>query len=186
VQRNLRPSGRARSRKTCARRRVIGSRPCSRRCARRPRPPARAPSAVFFCSGDIDMIPVRDLSPIVHATNVSSRAPFREWGRNFRIGGALAIHPGAPANVYRFREKPQAAVAEVAPCCFAAQTKRGVSPQTAEKCRCNGRDSGSTRSAISEAITRLPSDARLVQFNGLQPWSSRGRAAWVWQTLKGR
>lgn len=140
--------------------------------------------------GDIDMVPVRDLSPIVQRDEpfVGWR-PFRDWGRKMRIGGGLYLFtPGAHAKVWTdFAKNPQAAVAEARLAGFRGSDQAWLSHKLAGKVPVYGRDSGlySIRDLGSDHA--LPSDARLVQFNGPdKPWSYRGRAAWVAQHWKGR
>lgn len=140
--------------------------------------------------GDIDMIPVRDLSPIVDRTEqfVGWR-PFRDWGRKMRIGGGLYLFtPGAHAKVWAdFVKNPQAAVAEARLAGFRGSDQAWLSYKLAGKVPVYGRDSGLYSIRDLGADHALPTDARLVQFNGpAKPWSYRGRAMWVAQHWKGR
>lgn len=156
---------------------------------------AQSPEAAQVLSsrvllGDIDMIPVRDLSPIVQRDEpfVGWR-PFRDWGRKLRIGGGLYLFtPGAHAKVWTdFVKNPQAAIAEARNAGFRGSDQAWLSYKLAGKVPVYGRDSGlySIRDLGSDHA--LPSDARLVQMNGPEkPWSYRGRGAWVAQHWNGR
>lgn len=140
--------------------------------------------------GDIDMIPVRDLSPIVQRDEpfVGWR-PFRDWGRKLRIGGGLYLFtPGVHAKVWTdFAKNPHAAVAEARAAGFRGSDQAWLSHKLAGKVPVYGRDSGlySIRDLGSDHA--LPADARLVQMNGPdKPWSYRGRGAWVAQHWNGK
>lgn len=140
--------------------------------------------------GDIDMIPVRDLSPIVKRDEpfVGWR-PFRDWGRKMRIGGGLYLYtPGAHVKVWAdFVKNPSAAVAEARLAGFRGSDQAWLSYKLAGKVPVYGRDSGlySIRDLGSDHA--LPADARLVQMNGPEkPWSYRGRGSWVAKHWNGR
>jgi hypothetical protein len=135
--------------------------------------------------GDIDMIPVADLSPIVNRPEpfVGWR-PFRDWGAKMRIGGGLYLFtPGAHAKVWTdFIKNPHAAVAEARAAGFRGSDQAWLSHKLAGKVPVYGRDSGlySIRDLGHGHV--LPKDARLVQFNGpIKPWDYRGPAGWIQQ-----
>jgi hypothetical protein len=140
--------------------------------------------------GDIDMIPVRDLSPIIQRDEpfVGWR-PFRDWGRKMRIGGGLYLFtPGTHVKVWTdFIKNPHAAVAEARVAGFRGSDQAWLSHKLAGKVPVYGRDSGlySIRDLGSDHA--LPADARLVQMNGPdKPWSYRGRGSWVAHHWRGR
>jgi len=140
--------------------------------------------------GDIDMVPVRDMTPIVSRDEpfVGWR-PFRDWGRKMRIGGGLYLFtPGAHAHVWTdFMKNPTAAIANASAAGFRGSDQAWLSYKLAEKVPVYGRDSGLYSIRDLGADHKLPADARLVQFNGPdKPWSYRGRAGWVAQHWDGR
>lgn len=140
--------------------------------------------------GDVDMIPVRDLSPIVQRDEpfVGWR-PFRDWGRKLRVGGGLYLFtPGANTKVWTdFVKNPQAAVAEACAAGFRGSDQAWLSHKLAGRVPIYGRDSGLYSIRDLGTQHELPADARLVQFNGPdKPWSYRGQARWVAQHWAGR
>jgi len=141
-------------------------------------------------AGDIDMLPVGDLTPVVSRDEpfVGWR-PFRDWGKKLRIGGGLQLFtPGAHPDVWTdFIKNPHAAVAQARAAGFRGSDQAWLSFKLAHKVPVWGRDSGlySIRDLGADHV--LPADARLVQFNGPDKmWSYRGRASWVAQHWKGR
>lgn len=141
-------------------------------------------------AGDIDMIPVRDLSPIVKRDEpfVGWR-PFRDWGTKMRIGGGLQLFtPGSHPEVWDdFTKNPSAAVAQARAAGFRGSDQAWLSYKLAGKVPVWGRDSGLYSIRDLGADHALPADARLVQLNGPdKPWSYRGRATWVAQFWNGR
>jgi hypothetical protein len=140
--------------------------------------------------GDIDMIPVADLSPIVKRDEpfVGWR-PFRDWGTKMRIGGGLYLYtPGVHAKVWTdFIKNPHAAVAEARAAGFRGSDQAWLSFKLAGKVPVYGRDSGLYSIRDLGHDHKLPADARLVQMNGPdKPWAYRGPASWVAQHWKGR
>lgn len=140
--------------------------------------------------GDIDMIPVRDLSPIVQRDEpfVGWR-PFRDWGAKMRIGGGLYLFtPGAHVKVWTdFIKNPNAAVADARAAGFRGSDQAWLSYKLAGKVPVYGRDSGLYSIRDLGHDHQLPPDARLVQFNGPdKPWSYRGHASWVAHHWQGR
>jgi hypothetical protein len=140
--------------------------------------------------GDIDMLPVRDLSPIVQRDEpfVGWR-PFRDWGRKLRIGGGLYFFtPGANTRVWTdFIKNPHAAVAEASAAGFRGSDQAWLSHKLADKVPIYSRESGLYSIRDLGADHALPKDARLVQFNGPDKmWSYRGRGTWVAEHWKGR
>lgn len=140
--------------------------------------------------GDIDMIPVRDLSPIVQRDEpfVGWR-PFRDWGRKMRIGGGLYLFtPGANTKVWTdFVKNPHGAVAEASAANLRGSDQAWLSYKLADKVPVYSRDSGLYSIRDLGTHHELPKDARLVQFNGPdKPWSYRGHASWVAHHWKGR
>jgi hypothetical protein len=140
--------------------------------------------------GDIDMIPVADLSPIVNRPEpfVGWR-PFRDWGARMRIGGGLYLFtPGAHAKVWTdFIKNPHSAVAQARAEGFRGSDQAWLSFKLAGKVPVWGRDSGLYSIRDLGHDHKLPADARLVQMNGPdKQWSYRGPASWVAQHWKGR
>lgn len=140
--------------------------------------------------GDIDMLPVADLSSIVdRAEPFVGWRPFRDWGKQTRIGGGLYLYtPGANTKVWTdFISNPHAAVASARAAGFRGSDQAWLSYKLAGKVPVWGRDTGlySIRDLGADHV--LPKDARLVQFNGPDKmWSYRGRGTWVAQHWKGR
>jgi hypothetical protein len=134
---------------------------------------------------DIDLVPVRDLTPIVSRDEpfVGWR-PFRDWGKKSRIGGGIYLFtPGSNAQVWDdFHARPQAAIAEACLAGFRGSDQAWLSHKLAGKVPVYGRDSGIYSIRDLGTDHALPADARLVQMNGpahCKPWSYRGPAAWV-------
>ncbi len=140
--------------------------------------------------GDIDMIPVNDLLPIVdRAEPFVGWRPFRDWGKKTRIGGGLYLYtPGAHVKVWTdFIKNPHAAVAEARNAGFRGSDQAWLSHKLAGKVPVWGRDSGLYSIRDLGADHALPADARLVQFNGPDKcWSYRGRGSWVAKHWNGR
>jgi hypothetical protein len=141
-------------------------------------------------AGDIDMLPVNDLTPVVSRDEpfVGWR-PFRDWGKQTRIGGGLQLFtPGANPKVWDdFIRNPHAAVAEARAAGFRGSDQAWLSYKLAHKVPIWNRDSGLYSIRDLGNDHKLPADARLVQFNGPDKmWSYRGPASWVAQHWKGR
>lgn len=143
-------------------------------------------------AGDIDMVPVRDLTPVVSRDEpfVGWR-PFRDWGTQRRIGGGLQLFtPGAHPKVWSdFVKNPQAAVMAARNAGFRGSDQAWLSYMLADKVPVWGRDSGLYSIRDFGANHDLPKDARLVQMNGpahCKPWSYRGPASWVAEHWRGR
>jgi hypothetical protein len=140
--------------------------------------------------GDIDMLPVRDLSPIVKRDEpfVGWR-PFRDWGRKMRIGGGLYLFtPGSHTKVWTdFVKDPRAAIAEARAAGLRGSDQAWMSHKLAGKVPVWGRDSGLYSIRDLGSSHELPADARLVQFNGPDKmWAYRGPASWVAHHWRGR
>jgi len=139
--------------------------------------------------GDIDMVPVNDLTPIVDRSEpfVGWR-PFRDWGKQTRIGGGLYLYtPGAHAKVWTdFIKNPHAAVAQARAAGFRGSDQAWLSFKLADKVPVWSRQSGLYSIRDLGADHGLPKDARLVQFNGpIKPWDYRGPASWISQHWRG-
>lgn len=139
---------------------------------------------------DADLIPVRDLSPIVLRDEpfVGWR-PFRDWGRKMRIGGGIYLFsPGANAQVWdAFVQHPRAVITEARNAGFRGSDQAILSYYLADKVPVYGRDSGIYSIRDLDTAHNLPKDARLVQFNGpIKPWEYRGPASWVAAHWRGR
>lgn len=138
---------------------------------------------------DIDLIPVRDVAPIVNRPEpfVGWR-PFRDWGRQMRIGGGLFLMtPGAHPEVWEnFARNPRAAIAEARNAGFRGSDQAWLSYCLASKVPIYSRDSGLYSIRDLDERNSLPPDARIVQFNGpIKPWQYAGPAAWVHQHWNG-
>lgn len=142
-------------------------------------------------AGDIDMVPVRDLTRVVNRPEpfVGWR-PYRDWGTQRRIGGGLQLFtPGAHPKVWSdFIKNPHAAVMAARQAGFRGSDQAWLSYMLADKVPIWGRDAGlySIRDLGSDHA--LPHDATLVQMNGpahCKPWSYRGPAGWVAQHWRG-
>lgn len=141
-------------------------------------------------AGDIDMLPVNDLTPVVDRNEpfVGWR-PFRDWGKHMRIGGGLQLFtPGAHPEIWAdFIKNPSAAVAQARAAGFRGSDQAWLSYKVAHKVPVWGRDSGLYSIRDLGPDHELPADARLVQFNGPDKmWSYRGRARWVAEHWRGR
>ncbi len=140
--------------------------------------------------GDIDMLPVNGLSPIVdRAEPFVGWRPFRDWGKKQRIGGGLYLFtPGAHPKVWvDFIKNPHAAVAEARAAGFRGSDQAWLSHKLAGRVPVWGRDSGLYSIRDLGSTHEFPADARLVQFNGPDKmWSYRGPASWVAHHWKGR
>lgn len=141
---------------------------------------------------DLDLVPVRDWSPIVNRPEpfVGWR-PYRDWGRQMRIGGGLYLFtPGAHVKVWTdFYANPRAAITSARNAGFRGSDQAWLSFKLAGKVPVYGRDSGIYSIRDLGNSHDLPKDARLVQMNGpahCKPWSYRGPAAWVAQHWNGR
>lgn len=139
---------------------------------------------------DIDLIPVRDWSPIVNRPEpfVGWR-PYRDWGRQTRIGGGIYLFtPGANTRVWTdFYTRPQAAIAEARQAGLRGSDQAWLSYKLAGKVPVYGRDAGIYSIRDLGSSHDLPADARLVQFNGpIKPWGYRGPAAWVSKAWNGK
>jgi hypothetical protein len=124
---------------------------------------------------DIDLVPVRDLVPIFdRAEPFVGWRPYRDWGRKLRFGGGIyLLTPGAKTDVWtRFRGAESARQARAAG--FRGSDQAWISYRLAASEPYWGREAGiySIRDMKGKEH-RLPSDARLVQFNGpTKPWGS--------------
>jgi hypothetical protein len=140
--------------------------------------------------GDIDMLPVNDLSPIVdRAEPFVGWRPFRDWGRKMRIGGGLYLFtPGAHQKVWTdFVKNPHTAIAEARVAGLRGSDQAWLSYKLADKVPVWGRDSGLYSIRDFGSDHKLPADAKLVQFNGPDKmWAYRGPASWVAHHWRGR
>lgn len=139
---------------------------------------------------DIDLIPVRDWSPLVNRSEpFVGWHPYRDWGRRMRIGGGIYLFtPGANVKVWTdFYTRPHSAIAEARAAGFRGSDQAWLSYKLAGKVPVYGRDAGIYSIRDLGSSHDLPADARLVQFNGPQkPWSYRGPAGWVAKHWNGR
>lgn len=126
---------------------------------------------------DLDAIPVADCTPFMSTPGAFvGWRPIMKWGDKLRVGGGLyLLQAGSRANVWeQFERDPARAIAAARASGF-----RGSDQAWMSFCLGVGEtywpaDSGiySIRD-LREGKDELPSDARLVQFNGPQkPWSS--------------
>lgn len=139
---------------------------------------------------DADLLPVRDLSPIVGRDEpfVGWR-PFRDWGRKLRIGGGIYLFtPGAHPDIWDdFAKNPRAAALAAREAGFRGSDQAWLSLKMAHRVPIYGRDSGIYSIRDLDTTHTLPKDARLVQFNGpVKPWEYKGPATWVAQHWRGR
>jgi hypothetical protein len=133
---------------------------------------------------DIDAIPVADVRPLFAKTDdfVGWR-PFRDWGRRLRFGGGIyLLTPGTRTEVWDDFTGPES-IMQARLAGFRGSDQAWLSYKLAEKEPYWGRDAGiySVRD-LGTTSMKLPSDARIVQFNGhKKPWDYVGECAWVAQ-----
>jgi len=141
-------------------------------------------------AGDIDMLPVRDLTPVVRRDEpfVGWR-PYRDWGRKMRIGGGLYLYtPGANVKVWTdFVKDPRGAIQAASAAGLRGSDQAWLSYKLAGAVPLWGRDAGLYSIRDLGHDHQLPADARLVQFNGPDKmWSYHGPASWVAKHWNGR
>lgn len=124
---------------------------------------------------DIDLVITGSITHLAERTEpfVGWR-PLASWGGVRRIGGGLyMLRPGAVTDVWTSFKGP-ASIAEARAAGFRGSDQAWMSYRLAASCPTWGPEAGlySIRD-IAQGARPLPSDARLVQFNGpVKPWQS--------------
>lgn len=125
---------------------------------------------------DVDLVVTGDLAPLFdHDQDFVGWRPMRDWGKQLRFGGGLyLLRPGTRTQVWR-RFRGQESIIAARSAGF-----RGSDQAWISYCLANSseavypKDSGiySIRD-MAGSEQQLPSDARIVQFNGpVKPWAS--------------
>lgn len=148
---------------------------------------ARAFGDKLLCI-DIDLVPTRDWGPLFdREEDFVGWRPLRDWGRKLRFGGGIyLLKPGSRRHVWE-GFKGAESIAEARAAGMRGSDQAWISYKLGAVEPYYGRDAGiysirdltygTTVSNFRKPKVinpKLPSDARLVQFNGpVKPWSSK-------------
>ncbi len=135
---------------------------------------------------DVDIVVTNDWAPLLNQTaDFVGWLPGQAWGNTERrvAGGMWLLRTGSRTNVYDdFVRDPQAAIKEARQAGFRGSDQAWISYKLARDAPIWPKGSGIysvrdfTRKDRSATIHSIPSDARVVHFNGIkQPWE---RASW--------
>lgn len=121
---------------------------------------------------DIDAVVLRDLAPLFDTPgDFVGWRPYRDWGRRLRFGGGTyLLRTGTRTEVWtRFRG--QESIVEARAAGFRGSDQAWLSYLLAEKEPYFGKDAGIYSVRDLGPGLNLPSDARIVHFNGhTKPW----------------